>query len=116
MQGHNLEFENHIMEELQKQVDELKKTLAALQVYNPVAETQQTTLVNSVPTVEKFSFDKADWPQWIAHYERYRVVSKINLADEKFQVTNLLLQMGPEVDKLLEKLQRNCPRKPSSWF
>lgn len=107
MQGHNLEFENHIMEELQKQVDELKKTLAALQVYNPVAETQQTTLVNSVPTVEKFSFDKADWPQWIAHYERYRVVSKINLADEKFQVTNLLLQMGPEVDKLLEKLQRN---------
>ena len=96
-------------EKLTKELEDLRKIVAVLQVQggtNTGGDQNLHSTVNQIPILEKFSFDKSDWIRWIAHYERYRTVTLLNKADEKLQVTNLLLHMGPEVDKLLEKLDK----------
>lgn len=80
--------------------------VAALQTNNPVAANRHSNTITSVPAVERFSFNKADWTPWIAHYEKYRIVSGLDKEQQKLQITNLLLSMGLEVDKFLEILNK----------
>lgn len=100
--------------ELQQELEELRKIVAVLQIQGCQNQNQEhtpiqkrvTSTVSQIPTIQKFSYDKNDWTKWITYYERYRIVTEINTASQKMQITNLLLHMGPEVDRLLEQLDK----------
>lgn len=96
------------MKKITEELEDLRKIVATLQVHSPRQVESQviSNTLSSIPSVEKFSFEKSDWEQWIAHYGRYRIISGMDRAEQKLQITNLLLHMGPEVGKLLEKLKK----------
>ena len=42
------------------------------------------------------------WPSWIRRFENYRIALKLDLEDEKRQVSSLLCAMEEEADDILE--------------
>lgn len=60
----------------------------------------------SPPTPKPFSFAKEDWPDWIAHFERYRRATKLDTSDARVQTSSLLLHMGPRSTRILEEMQQ----------
>ena len=97
------------VEELQQQVAQLQQALQRLesrpQHSNAENATNNSTIINTVPTPDRFSFSKDDWKTWITHFERYRQATKINTASESSQINSLLLHMGAKVTKFLESHQ-----------
>ena len=83
------------VEELQQQVAQLQQALQRLesrpQHSNAENATNNSTIINTVPTPDRFSFSKDDWKTWITHFERYRQATKINTASESSQINSLLL-------------------------
>ena len=55
---------------------------------------------------EGFNFSKPKgWPSWIRRFENYRIVSKLNLEDEKRQVSSLLYAMGEKTDDIIDSFR-----------
>lgn len=59
----------------------------------------------SIPTPEPFSFNIADWENWIRRFERFRVVSGLIKQEENLQVETLLYLMGPQADVIVDSLK-----------
>ncbi|KAJ8931198.1 hypothetical protein NQ314_015921 [Rhamnusium bicolor] len=89
-------------EELRKEVQELCKIVAQLQVHNPHTETNTVTISIAVPAPEKFSFIKEEWPTWKNHYQIFRKATKRNELPQSLQINNnVVLHIGPDIDRLL---------------
>lgn len=93
---------------MDQEIAELKQQLARLQSSVAAASSQPAAQFSSqvVPSPQIFSFNKEDWIDWISHYERYRVAVQLDSTDEKNQINNLLLFMGPKITKLLSTNQK----------
>lgn len=96
------------VEELQAHLQQLHNQMNKIQADKNTTEeiSSISTLVNAAPAPPTFSFKKEDWQEWITHFERYRIATKMANVDEKIQINNMLLHMGPEVTRLLQTLQR----------
>ena len=55
---------------------------------------------------EGFNFSKPEgWPSWIRRFENYRIASKLDLEDEKRQVSSLLYAMGEKADDIIDSFR-----------
>lgn len=52
------------------ELQQLKDLVATLQVHDAGTVTEHRRTNKSMPTVQRFNFDKSEWSLWIAHYER----------------------------------------------
>lgn len=92
---------------MEQEIENLKRQLLQLQnTLTNQAPAQTVVQQNTVPSPETFSFIKEEWEAWVQHYERFRVAAKIDVTDQKTQINNLLLFMGPKITKLFETNQK----------
>ncbi|KAJ3649934.1 hypothetical protein Zmor_021650 [Zophobas morio] len=91
-----------------QEIADLRQQLNVLQqMLQNLHSTAKPSVINSVPAPEAFSFDKNEWTAWLTHYERYRITTKLDTADEKVQINSLLLHMGQKVTKILETKKKD---------
>ena len=55
---------------------------------------------------EGFNFSKPEgWPRWISSFENDRITSKLDLEEEKRQVSSLLYAMVEKVDDIIDSFR-----------
>lgn len=88
-----------VINDLKEQINEMRRLMVMREA-------------TPVPAYETFTFVQSEWNSWITGYEKYREATGIKQLTEKQQINQLLLQMGSEVDKIMEnakKKQENFP-------
>ena len=58
----------------------------------------------SVNAPGEFSFKAEHWNDWLARFERFRVVSELSSKSEEYQVNVLLYQMGAKSEELVKSI------------
>lgn len=95
------------MEQIQALLARNKQIEDQLALLRNQMEQQRRIDTCFVPMAEKFSFKSTDWEFWLAAYERYRTVTAVSTLPQGHQINQLLLAMGPNVDKIF--VQQNKP-------